>query len=135
MLTTTNQTRDTKMDNTNTKTNAEWVDIANAEYFALTGRHFIKEVQIHDLLGIGMLGNSSQWTHEATNLDTGDMLFTECVYGGWCTAQWRSMVVSRNLDSTYKARTQMKIPTIRKNATRWALTYEGFEYRQPNGRD
>jgi len=122
------------MSNGNTKTGAEWIAIAKAEYFSLTGRKFIDEIRIHDLLDISIIGMTAQWTHEATNLDTGDMLFTECVYGGFCTAEWRSMLVTRNADGTYKARTQIKMPVIRKTAKRWALTYEGFEYRQPNGR-
>ncbi len=99
-------------------------------YFAETGRHLIAEEKISKFVDSSKLGVASQWTHEATQDSTGDMLFTNVVYGGWCKAQWSSALVQRQADGTHKFTSLLKMPVIRRTTKAWSLTVTGLNYRE-----
>ena len=106
----------------------------NTAYNTLTGRDLIEEVKLQTLGVSFIAGVGAQWTHEATQHETGDMLFTNVNYGGFATARWTSIIVKRQGDGSYKVNRQMKMPAVRQSSKNWTLTHAGFEYRQPNGR-
>ncbi len=99
-----------------------------------TGRQLIAEQNIRNFIADSKLGVASQWTHEATQDSTGDMLFTNVVYGGWCKARWSSALVQRQADGTHKFTSLLKMPIIRRTTKVWSLTVTGLQYRE-DGRD
>ncbi len=101
------------------------------QFFLKTGRHLIAELNLSAfIVNTAKTGIAVQWTHEATNDATGDMLFSSVSYGGWVKGVWSAALVQRLDDGTYKFNSLLKLPVIRLNTKQWSFTLAGLDYRR-----